>query len=437
MPFDEPGSRHSHQGAPEISAPLDSRTSRRNALYLGIDLAMFMAALGLLGHSTIVPLFISKISSDPLAIGLLATAFQLGWLPQIFVAGYVERSQRKLPLLIRYTVLERIPSLGLTLCALASISTTNGEFLVPVPVLLGAVYLCRFFQSVASGLSVPPWMDVIARVVPGNRRGRFMGNWTMIGRALGVGTAALTALLLDWFPFPYNFAACFGLASVILLVGMVPILLIKEPPGPPARAAAPFHRQMAEMATTLRADLPFRRFVSGLALVSFGTMATGFLMAYAVLSLGASDEIAAWYTVMLLAASVLANSALGWLADRHGFSAVGQVSALAGAGLSILAMLANQPLWLLASFAFVGIGQAGSQLAIETGPMEFAPVDRRPSYVALCFGLVSLAGAVAPLVGGVIVSQLGYHALFAASALFSISGGVALHAHRPPLIRGA
>jgi len=194
---------------------------------------------------------------------------------------------------------------------------------------------------------------------------------------------------------------------------------------------------MAEMATILRADLPFRRFVSGLALVSFGTMSTGFLMAYAVLSLGASDEIAAWYTVMLLAASVLANSALGWLADRHGFSAVGQAAALAGAGLSILAMLANQPLWLLASFAFVGIGQAGSQLAVETGPMEFAPVDRRPSYVALCFGLVSLAGAVAPLVGGVLVSQLGYHALFAASALFSISGGVALHAHRPPLIRGA
>jgi MFS family permease len=329
-------------------------------------------------------------------------------------------------LLIRYTVLERIPSLGLTLYALAAISTTSGEFLVPVPVLLGAVYLCRFFQSLASGLSVPPWMDVIARVVPGNRRGRFMGNWTMAGRALGVGTAALTALLLDWFPFPYNFAACFGLASVILLVGMVPILLIKEPPGPPPRAAAPFHHQMAEMATILRADLPFRRFVSGLALASFGTMSTGFLMAYAVLNLGASDEIAAWYTVMLLAASVFANSALGWLADRHGFSAVGQASALAGAGLSILALLANQPLWLLASFAFVGIGQAGSQLAIETGPIEFAPVDRRPSYVALCFGLVSLAGAVAPLLGGVLVSQLSYDALFIVSTVCSIGAAIAL-----------
>src|SRR5688500_437398 len=128
----------------------------RNGLYLGINLALFMAALGLLGPTTIVPLFVSKITSDPFAIGLVAAAFQLGWLPQIFIAGYVERSHRKLPLLIRYTVLERIPSLGLTLCAFAAVGMDNGELLVPVALLLGAVYLCRFAQSLASGLSVPP-----------------------------------------------------------------------------------------------------------------------------------------------------------------------------------------------------------------------------------------------------------------------------------------
>ena len=169
----------------------------------------------------------------------------------------------------------------------------------------------------------------------------------------------------------------FGLAATILLLGMVPIFLIKEPPGPPPRPASPFRHQMGEMAAILKSNRPFRQFVAGLSLVGFGTMATGFLMAYAVLELGASDEIAAWYTVTLLAASVLANSVLGWLADRHGFGAVGQASALAGAALAVLALFAGQPLWLLASFAFVGIGQAGSQLAIETGPMEFAP--GRPS----------------------------------------------------------
>jgi MFS family permease len=412
---------------PELEDP----AARRNAVYLGVDLAMFMAALGLLGHSTILPLFISKITNDPLAIGLLAAAFQLGWLPQIFIAGYVERSQRKLPLLIRYTILERVPSLGLTLCALAAVSTTAGDPIVPVPILLGAIYLCRFCQSVASGLSVPPWMDVIARVVPGARRGRFMGNWTMIGNALGVATAALSAPLLEWIPYPYNFATCFGLAAAVLFIGMVPIFLIKEPPGPPARPAAPFRQHMDELISILASDAPFRRFVVGLSLAGFSTMMTGFLMAYAVLMLGAGDEMAAWYTAVLLAFSVLANPALGWLADRHGFGAVGQAYSLARVGVAIVAVLAHDPLWLLASFALLGIGQAGSQLAIETGPMEFAPVDRRPSYVAVCFGLTSLASAIAPLIGSLLVAQLGYGALFGVGAACSIAAAIALRGVRP------
>lgn len=408
----------SHESADRIAA--------RNSLYLGVDLALFMSALGLLGHSTILPLFISKISSDPLAIGLLAAAFQLGWLPQIFIAGYVERSQRKLPLLIRYTVLERIPSLGLTLCALAAVSTANGNLLVPVPILLGAVYLCRFCQSVASGLSVPPWMDVIARVVPGPRRGRFMGNWTMIGNALGVGTAALTAPILEWIPFPYNFATCFGLASAILCIGMVPIFLIKEPPGPPPRPAAPFRHQMREVISILVTDAPFRRFVVGLSMAGLGTMTTGFLMAYAVQKLGASDEMAGWYTAVLLAFAVLANPALGRLADEHGFGAVARSCAMARAALALLTLFTLEPIWLLASFALHGIAQAGSQLAIETGPMEFAPLDRRPSYVAVCFGIVSLASAVAPLIGSVLVAQFGYGALFAVGAACSIAAVIPL-----------
>jgi MFS family permease len=413
---------------PSPLSPVDAEdpAARRNSLYLGVDLAMFMAALGLLGHSTILPLFVSKITNDPLAIGLLATAFQLGWLPQIFIAGTVERSARKLPLLIRYTVLERLPALGLACCALAAIGTANGELLVPVPLMLSAVYLCRFCQSVASGLSVPPWMDVIARVVPGGQRGRFMGNWTMIGNALGVGTAALSAPILERIPYPYNFAVCFGLAAAILFIGMVPIFLIKEPPGPPPRPAAPFHQQLHEVVSILATDGPFRRFVIGLILAGFSTMTTGFLMAYAVLNLGASDEMAAWYTAALLAFSVLANPPLGWLADHYGFSSVGAVYSLARAGVAIVAVLAQDPIWILAAFAFLGIGQAGNQLAIETGPMEFAPIDRRPSYVAVCFGLTSLASAVAPLIGGVLVAQLGYSALWSVGAAASLVAALAL-----------
>lgn len=404
---------------PTITADIAGDGARRNGLYIGVDLALFMAALGLLGPTTIVPLFVSKLTSDPLAIGVLAAVFHLGWLPQLFSAGYVERSERKLPALIRFTILERIPSLGMALCALAAVTGPDGSLAVTLPLLLGGVYLCRFAQSVASGLSVPPWMDVIARVVPDARRGRFMANWTMLGNALGIGTAALAAPLLEWLPFPYGFAACFGLAFVILFAGMIPIFLITEPAGAPPRAAAPFRQHLGELGAVLRDDAAFRSYLVGLALAAVGSMATSFLIVYAAQRLGASDELAAWYTVVLLAASVVANPPLGWLADRWGFAAVGQVTALAGIGIAAGAILTADPLWLVVPFALVGAGQSGAMLARMTGPIEFAPVDRRPTYVALSNGLVSLAAAVAPLIGSQILAWMGYEALFIVSAACS------------------
>ena len=398
---------------------------QRNVLLLGADLALFMATLGLLGPVTLVPLFVSKVTDDPLAIGALSAAFHLGWLPQLFTAGWVERSPRKLPMALVFTGFERLPALGLALCALAATSITPG-------LLIALVLLCRFGQTAAGGLATTPWLDLVARVVPAERRGRFMGNTTMVGHLLGAGAAALAAPLLEWLGYPYGFAACFGLAFLILMLGWVPLFLIAEPLGGELRPARPFREELAELPAVLGRDRAFRRFLSGLSLAALGTMSTGFLVVYAVGRLGATDELAAWYTAVVLLAQVAANPGLGWLADRHGFSAVGQAAALAGVGLSAIALAAPDPLWLVAAFGMLGVGQAGTMLARLTGPMEFAPPDRRPTYVALSSALVSLVAAAAPLIGGQIIVQLGYGWLFVASAGFSLAGAIVLRPHARP-----
>jgi hypothetical protein len=55
-------------------------------------------------------------------------------------------------------------------------------------------------------------------------------------------------------------------------------------------------------------------------------------------------------------------------------------------------------------------------IARLTGPMEYAPAERRPSYIALAFGIVGPCAALAPLLGGQIVAALGYVWLFGISA---------------------
>jgi MFS family permease len=300
----------------------------------------------------------------------------------------------------------------LAVCAL--LAPSLGVAVLPL------VFVACFSQTLFGGLALTPWLDVIARVVPGRLRGRFMGTSSMLGAVLGAGTAALVAPLLDWYPFPYNFAACFGLAAAIFATGMIPIFLVQEPPGPPPRPPHPLREQLAELPRVLTDDPAFRRFVLGLCCAALGTMSSGFLVVYGVRELGAPNELAGWYTATLFIAQIGASMALGWLGDHRGFVAVGAAVVVATVAQGIVALFAPDSLWLLLAFVAQGVISTGAMLARLTGPMDYAPPERRPTYVALSAALVGPCGAVAPLLGGQIVDWLGYAWLFGLSAATAV-----------------
>ena len=402
-------------GSPGRASALPPVRQRRNAALLGADLALFMTAMGIIGPLTLVPLFVSKLTADPLAIGALTAVFQLGWLPQLLVVGYYERSARKRLWLLGFGALERLPPLGLAVAAL----------LVPavsLPLVLGLIYLSRFTQSLAAGPGATSWLDYVGRSVPAGGRGRFMGTFTPLGNLLGAGAAALAAPLLYAYPFPLGFALCFGIGFGLLLASWRPMLWVVEPPEAPRRAPRPLGGQLGELRQVLRADPVFRRFLIGLGCLSLGTMSDAFLVVYAVSRLGAPDDLAAFYTVTLLVGQVAANVFFGQLADRKGFATVGSVSGLAQVGLTAIALVAPNPLWLVASFTLLGAAQAGSMMSRLTGPLEFAPGGRGPTYTALAMSLSSLVAASAPLIGSQIVALAGYHWLFGTALACGLLG---------------
>src|SRR3954451_4494388 len=104
---------------PPVSRTL-TRQQRHGIMLMGSEITLFMVAYGLVGPLTFVPLFVSRLSDDPFAVGAVTAAFQLGWLPQLLVAGYVERSRRQWILVQWFGTIERPPSLALAVCALAA-----------------------------------------------------------------------------------------------------------------------------------------------------------------------------------------------------------------------------------------------------------------------------------------------------------------------------
>jgi hypothetical protein len=84
----------------EIAADVE-RNYRWNFSVNLLDTAGFMFGFSFISATTIVPLFISKLTVSPLPIGIAAVIAQSGWaLPQIFTANSVERLARKKPILV-------------------------------------------------------------------------------------------------------------------------------------------------------------------------------------------------------------------------------------------------------------------------------------------------------------------------------------------------
>src|SRR4051812_15946623 len=69
---------------------------RRNFFLLLIDGTLFMVALNIVGATTVIPDFVRHLTNSEVLIGLSGSVFDIGWtLPQLFIARYIVRAERK------------------------------------------------------------------------------------------------------------------------------------------------------------------------------------------------------------------------------------------------------------------------------------------------------------------------------------------------------
>jgi hypothetical protein len=67
---------------------------------------------------TILPVFMSTLTDSPILIGLIPALEGAGWfLPQLFLARYIEGKNRRLPIVRSLGIFDRLPYLLLALCA--------------------------------------------------------------------------------------------------------------------------------------------------------------------------------------------------------------------------------------------------------------------------------------------------------------------------------
>lgn len=413
---------------------LPERAYRWNFTVMGLEMSLFSFAISFASVYGIMPLFVHHLAASNVAIGLISAIRSAGFLiPPIFVARIIERRRHKKPFVIGLTTMERLPYLVLAVTTPLLAVTHPG-------VMLWVFFAMIAVSSLFGGIATPAWMDLIARMMPADWRGRFFGTAAALGGLLSVAGGAGAAELLHRFSWPNGFALCFACTFAVLVVSFVLLGVGREPsPAMPESPRARSDGYWRRLPTIVRNDRNFARYLAAMALLNLATMATSFYTVDAERSFHLSDAGAGVYAIVLLAASTLGNVIWGYLGDHQGHKRVVEGAAICTALAALLAIMARDPHWGLIGyggvFLLIGLGSSGFQLASLTYIIDVAPDAERPTYIGIATVAQAPFGVGAPLLGGAIADHAGYATVFAlTTALAFISAAIMIVAVVDPRV---
>lgn len=399
-------------------ALLPPRRYRWNYTVMGLDISLFILALSFASIYGVLPLFVRHLSESNLAIGAIGALRAAALLPPIFIAGLAERLRRKQPFVLAVTMIERIPYLILAV-ATPLLATSHPS------ALLWLCFALLASTTLAAGIATPVWLDLLARMLPSDWRGRFFGTSSALGGLLGIAGSAAAALLLARYDWIVGTALCFACAFVCLVISFVCLVLGREPvserpDAAPTAAKAPWSR----LPVLLRGDRNLRRYLAALALITAAGTTTGFYVIDAKNALRLSDGAAGRYAVVLLAASTIGSIVWGYVGDHGGHKRVVLGGTLCTAFAPLLALAMRDPTWgplgYALVFALAGLATSALQLAAFTFIVDLAPDDQRPTYIGLA-NIVQVPCALgAPLLGAALADARGFPALFALTAALAL-----------------
>jgi len=395
---------------------------RHNFIVNVTEGGFFGLALGFASFVTVIPLFVSHLTDSAILIGLIPAIHAVGWqLPQLLTANRVARLRRYKPMTILMTGNERLPVLGLALLAFFLTSLRAEAALV-------LTYLLLIWQGLGGGFTATAWQSLIAKIIPADRRGTFFGLQSAAANLLASVGAALAGILLERFESPINFAICFLIAFIAMLISWGVLAWTREPSNPPPSATGQTDFR-GSLTAILRRDANFRWFLVARMLFAVATMAFAFYTVYAVRQHGLSVIGAGLMTSVFMGTQIVANPVMGWIGDHHSHRAVLELGALAAALSTLLAWWAPSAEWFHLVFILAGIANVSAWTIAMTMTLDFArDPSERPVYVGLANTLIAPVTIIAPLLGGWLADAAGYPTAFLASAVGGVVAWLVLRA---------
>ncbi len=382
---------------------------------------------GLLGQTgfrlvntpTFVPAYILLLSGGSnYAVGLALSLQAMGSaLTPLLSASLIGHRDRVLPVGFWTGGSMRVAVLGL---ALAGLLLSGDQALY-------AAVGCLALFGLFAGMQAVIFQVLLAKVIPVTNRGKLMGLRNFL--------AGITTAIVAWFGGNYlvgNPPAATGYGWVFLVAfglttaGLLMLALVREPRPPTVAPRQTLFQHLSGMPAFLRGEPEFSRYVVARALATMGRMALPFYILYAGQTMGLSGPTLATLTVAYTIAATASNLLWGSLADRYGFRLC-LLLTIALWTAATLALLLSKDYWaVVAVFAAIGASQEGFRMASMSLAMEFGQREQMALRVAIANSATEIAGSIAPLLGGIVATAMGYGAVFVGASGFLLLGGAVL-----------
>lgn len=380
-----------------------------------MDGATFWFGMSFFSSTVILPLFVSRFTDNPMMIGLIPF---LGWagifLPQLFVANVVERAPQKkyFPVTLGF-FLERIP--------IFLMAPMTFFLAVSQPILTLVLFFVLYtWNNVGVGVVIVGWQDMIAKIIPVEKRGRFFGITNFIGNGTGILGAMAVPFVLNQFIFPIGYVIAFSVVAVMSLISWVFLALTREPAVRSSKPVVSQLEYMRSLPAVLRKDSNFRMYLLSQIIFSMSGMATGFLVVYSVNTWNLPDAQASGFTIALQVGLTLSNLLFGFLADRKGHKLNLEICMIVSVLSLGLAIFAPDPWWFFLVFFLRGTVGAITFISGISIVYEFTDAENRPTYIGLANTIPGVAGSIAPLIGGWLAGAVSYPVMFTLAAVFGI-----------------
>ena len=373
------------------------------------DAMLFGAALGFGSFGTIIPLFVSQMTTSATLIGLVPAIHAVGWqLPQLFTANHVTRLRQYKPYVLVMTINERVPFIGLALVAWFMFSLNTQTALV-------LTFLFLIWQGFGGGFTANAWQSLIAKIIPGEVRGTFFGGQAAAANILISICAIGAGYLLEEFPLPVNFSLTFLLAFFFLVISWFAIALTKEPKDTEKIIPEKLPSIWKGSSEILKRDRNFSWFLATRLLSMFATVGFTFYIIYCLRYFDMDPVTAGFLTAALTISQTIANAGMGWLGDRWGHRTMlilGLIAVSLSAGLAFIAPTLN---WFYLVFILAGIANVSIWTIGMAMTVEFGTEAERPVYIGLSNTLIAPVTILAPILGGWIADTMGFKTTFAIS----------------------